>query len=122
MEDKRKKRTLRKKNTTTKPIKSYKCCTFIARSLIMQRGLMKKSFSILNTHAARKLPEMPSRARAARTLPLAEGRGLLGALYPGPSLPRKQHPAAYTTLGTPIRGSDQKKKTHHGITSAQRRG
>lgn len=113
---------IKKKNTTTKPIKSYKCCTFIARSLIMQRGLMKKSFSILNTHAARKLPEMPSRARAARTLPLAEGCGLLGALYPGPLLPRKQHPAAYSTLGTPIRGSDQEKKKtpqHHFCPEAR---
>lgn len=80
MEDKRKEKDVKKK-TPTKPIKSYKCCTFIAQSLIMQRGLMKKSFSILNTHAARKLPKMPSRARAARTLPLAEGRGLLGALH-----------------------------------------
>lgn len=121
-EEKDIKKKKKKQQKTTKPIKSYKCCTFIARSLIMQRGLMKKSFSILNTHAARKLPEMPSRARAARTLPLAEGRGLLEALYPGPSLPRKQHPAAYSTLGTPIRGSDQEKKKHHSITSAQRRG
>lgn len=41
-----------------------------------------------------------------------------GALIQAPccltaAAPRQQHPAAYTTLGTPIRGSDQKKTPRH---------